>query len=768
MTLRQNRFDAFLWLVVLQVLTCAINVYSKIPDDVKDVSTLPRVFYLNGAWLAENKVQIQKGDKTLLPAYKQLLVEADESLKTGPFSVMDKTSIPPSGDKHDYMSQGKYWWPNPKTADGLPYVRKDGYVNHESGTGAYDYNRLSSMRNSVETLALAYYFSDEEKYAEHAADLLRIWFIDPNTRMNPNLNFGQGIPGRVKGRGIGIIDTARLISIIDSIGLLESSRHWSRNDQSAMQAWMEEYLNWLRSSPNGRDEASARNNHGTWYDAQVVCFALFVDKPSIAEEVLAKTTKSRIDSQIKPDGRQPYELERTKSLGYSQMNLRGFFTLARLGEHVSVDLWNYRSAKGASLRKALDFLAGYINNPSSWPYKQIKNVDSESIFDLLKWAQIKYDEKIYGQWIEKLPKDNIITKRENLFFMANKKVQLPDVMQPKQIKAVLTAVADWQLNHPDNREKHKDTGWVHAVMFTGMTAWSSISDDVKCQNFLKEVGRKNQWQLGPRIYNADDHCIGQVYLELYGKDKNPGMIAPLRERFDYILANPCKSQLVFNQENIKDRWWWCDSLFMAPPVWTRLSAVTGDSRYIDFMNAEFRLTTDYLYDKQEHLYYRDSRYFTRRENNGKKIFWGRGNGWVIAGLARILQYMPADFPDRQIYVKIYKEMADKIASIQLSDGMWRASLLDPNSYPMPEASCSSLFCYAIAWGINQGILDKQKYPPVVAKAWDGLVKCVHPDGKLGSVQPIGFDPKEVTSDTTDLYGVGAFLLAGTEVYKLSR
>jgi hypothetical protein len=385
----------------------------------KSASSLPRVFYLNGTWLAENKAQIQKGNKTLLPAFKQLLIEADEALKAGPFSVMDKILTPPSGDKHDYMNISPYWWPNPETANGLPYVRRDGYVNPECRTGAYDDTRFSSMRDSVEALALAYYFSDKEKYAKHAADLLRIWFIDPKTRMNPNLNFGQGIPGRVEGRGGGIIETTKLIAIVDSIGLLGSSRHWSKNDQSALQTWMEEYLHWLRSSPNGQDEADALNNHGTWYDAQVVCLALFVEKPSIAKEVLTEVTKLRIDSQIKPDGRQPYELERTKSLGYSQMNLRGFFVLARLGEHISVDLWNYRSADGAGLQRALDFLARYIDDPSSWPYKQIRGIEMEHIFDLLKWAQAKYDDEIYGQWIEKLPKENIITRREKLFFPAN-------------------------------------------------------------------------------------------------------------------------------------------------------------------------------------------------------------------------------------------------------------------------------------------------------------------------------------------------------------
>jgi len=356
------------------------------------------------------------------------------------------------------------------------------------------------------------------------------------------------------------------------------------------------------------------------------------------------------------------------------------------------------------------------------------------------------------------------------YVSAQKNIQLPDIMQPKQIKTIMTVVADWQLNHPDKREKRKDTGWLHGTLFTGMSAWSLLSDDIKYHDALKKVGEKNQWQMGPRIYSADDHCIGQMYLELYAKYKNPDMIAHLRERFDYILANPSKSRLAYtvHKQGIEnERWWWCDALFMAPPVWAGLSTVTGDNRYIDFMNSEFKAATNYLYDKKEHLYFRDSRYFTKRENNGKKIFWGRGNGWVIAGLVRVLQHMPADYPDRQMYVRLYKEMANKLASIQSPDGMWGTSLLDPNSYPEPEVSGSGFFCYAIAWGINQGILDEQKFLPVVTKAWDSLVKCVHTDGKLGNVQPVGNSPNPVTRDMTELYGVGAFLLAGTEMYKIS-
>jgi rhamnogalacturonyl hydrolase YesR len=213
-------------------------------------------------------------------------------------------------------------------------------------------------------------------------------------------------------------------------------------------------------------------------------------------------------------------------------------------------------------------------------------------------------------------------------------------------------------------------------------------------------------------------------------------------------------------------WSWCDALFMAPPVWAALSAATGDPKYLDYMDQEWWSTAGHLYDKEEQLYFRDSNFFDKRESNGKKVFWGRGNGWVLAGLARVLEVMPKDYPTRAKYEKLFQGMAAKIASLQQGDGLWRASLLDPDRYPVKETSASGFYCYGLAWGINQGLLDRKTYLPKVIHAWDALTACVHPDGKLGNVQPIGADPQKVTDDMTEVYGVGAFLLAGTEMLKL--
>jgi rhamnogalacturonyl hydrolase YesR len=342
---------------------------------------------------------------------------------------------------------------------------------------------------------------------------------------------------------------------------------------------------------------------------------------------------------------------------------------------------------------------------------------------------------------------------------------LSDRMKPAPILAAMQKVADWQLSHPDS---HPPLDWTQGALYAGMTAWGELSKDPKYLKAMRDVGEANQWALGKRIYHADDHCVGQMYLALYDKYRDPAMIAPLRQRFDYILSNPSSVTLRTGAQNSMDRWWWCDALFMSPPVWTRLSAATGDSRYLDFMNREFWATYDYLWDKEEHLFFRDDTYIGKSEANGKKIFWSRGNGWVFAGIARILQFMPETYPDRPRYMRLFKEMAEKIKIIQSQDGLWRPGLLDPGSYPEPETSGSGFYCYGLAWGINHGLLDRAAYLPAVQKAWSGLIRSVHVDGKLGWVQPIGAAPRAVSPDLTEVYGVGAFLLAGTEVYKLAR
>lgn len=342
----------------------------------------------------------------------------------------------------------------------------------------------------------------------------------------------------------------------------------------------------------------------------------------------------------------------------------------------------------------------------------------------------------------------------------------PPDLTPAAVLGIMERVADWQLAHPS---PHSPTDWTQAAGYAGLMALAGTSGSPRFLDALMKMAEANAWKLGPRLYDADDHCVGQTYAELFFRRHDPRMIVPLRERFDWILAHPKDDNLVFDparNPDARDRWSWCDSLFMGPPAWIRLYVATGEKAYLDFMVEKWWQTSDYLYDKEEHLYFRDSTYFERREANGKKVFWSRGNGWVMGGLVRVLQYLPADHPARPRFGQQYREMADKILLCQQPDGLWRSSLLDPGNYPLKETSGSGFYCYALAWGVNQGLLDRGKCKPAVVKAWRGLVECVTPEGKLTHVQPIGADPRKFDESATEVYGVGAFLLAGSEVYRL--
>jgi rhamnogalacturonyl hydrolase YesR len=327
-------------------------------------------------------------------------------------------------------------------------------------------------------------------------------------------------------------------------------------------------------------------------------------------------------------------------------------------------------------------------------------------------------------------------------------------------------VGDWQLANPS---KHDPKDWTVAAGYTGLMALAGISGKDTYQEALRASSAAQGWKLGPRLYDADDHCVGQTYAELYLAYRDRAMIEPLRERFDAVLAKPSSiTSYDFTQKpgDAREIWSWCDSLFMGPPTWMRLYAATGDARSMDFAVSQWWKTTDFLYDRQEHLYSRDSTFLNRHEANGRKVFWSRGNGWVIAGLVRMLQYLPENHPDRARFERLFTDMAAKVVECQQPDGLWRASLLDPASYPLKEASGSGFYVYALAWGVNQGLLDRERYGAAALLGWKGLVSCVAPDGRLTHVQPVGYDPRHFPDDATEVYGVGSFLLAGSEIYRL--
>ena len=374
------------------------------PTDCRSAEPLSapaNTIYWDGAHLAALRAENLQNDPRYREMITRLRKNAEISRKRGPYSVMAKEDVPPSGDKHDYLSYARYWWPNPSTKDGLPYVRRDGKTN-EDLLAKGDRVPIGKMYDDVETLALAGYLLNDERYANHAALLVRTWFLDPATRMNPHMRYGQAVPGQKAGRGAGIIDTRYFIRVVDSVALLQQTGAWSDVDQAELVAWMREYLDWLQQDPMGQDEASERNNHGTWYDAQLAAIAMFVGEQELARQIVEGAKAKRIGRCIEPDGRQPEELSRTQGLHYSVFNMSAMAVLGRIGEQVDVDLWNYESADGRSLRRALDFVMPYLAGEKEWPHEQIEEIDiGASDMGLFYLAAARYGAPKYRQVLDK-------------------------------------------------------------------------------------------------------------------------------------------------------------------------------------------------------------------------------------------------------------------------------------------------------------------------------------------------------------------------------
>jgi hypothetical protein len=414
----------------------------------------PPYFGARPAALAEVKARLADLD----PALKKLIKDADNALTVATPSVTHKPKPAPSGNPHDYMTAAPYYWPDPSKPDGLPYLRKDGKVNPEVRADAYDHQRLTTMAKTVETLALAYHFTGNESYAAHAAKCLRVWFLDPATRMNPHLNFAQAVPGKNTGRAAGVLEGRNLVNAGDAAGLILGSKAWPAEDHADLMKWMESYLDWLLTSKIGRDEGSASNNHGTFYDVQVIGLALILDRKDLAREAAEAAKRKRIAAQIEPDGRQPRELTRSTSFGYSRFNLSALFALATLAEHAGVDLWNYQTDDGRSISNALDFLLSYHSDPAKkWPYPQIKAIEPDDLFPLLRQAASVYQDGGYATALAALEPD----PENRIHLLVSARTGPPNVAiidRARILKAAAAALELKPLSVTDARAKLSEGG----------------------------------------------------------------------------------------------------------------------------------------------------------------------------------------------------------------------------------------------------------------------------------------------------------------------
>ena len=349
----------------------------------------------------------------------------------------------------------------------------------------------------------------------------------------------------------------------------------------------------------------------------------------------------------------------------------------------------------------------------------------------------------------------------------------PEPVEPDQVLKVLDRVAATARKHletrletkPGRRQRRLDN-WTYGALYTGLLSYLELTDDEAMHRTLLGVARHNRWRLGRRKYHADDHVVGQLYLGLFFRDGDEKMLAPARKRLDWILAHRSEAPLKWNAPGARNRWNWADALFMAPPMWIQMFKATGERKYLDFMAEEWKATTAYLLDPEEHLYYRDSRFFPDDSDTRAKVFWSRGVGWAFAGNARVLELLPADHADYDLHVQTFRKMTNRLVKAQKPDGLWAPSLLEPDKYPAKETSGSAFFCYALAWGVNAGILGDARYRSAAIRAWRGLVDCVDSKGVLRHVQPVGAKPEQFDPRSSGVYATGAFVLAGTEIYEL--
>ncbi|HEY6447972.1 MAG TPA: glycoside hydrolase family 88 protein [Acidobacteriaceae bacterium] len=341
--------------------------------------------------------------------------------------------------------------------------------------------------------------------------------------------------------------------------------------------------------------------------------------------------------------------------------------------------------------------------------------------------------------------------------------KLSPSLKPEAVRAAMRKVAAWELQRS---QPYFDRTWTWSALYAGTMAASRTLDDASYRDAMIAMAQKFQWQLRSEHPNADDQSVAQTYLELDLLAPAPEKVAPTRAALDELAAG-ANAAIPKNQAQIA--WWWCDALFMAPPVWTRMNAVTHDDRYLAYLDKHWRETSDLFYDPQRHLYYRDITFLHATNARGTPVFWSRGNGWVMGGLARTLGYMPKDEPNRAFYENQLREMAAALAAAQdMKSGLWHSDLLDAADYPQPEVSGSSLITFALAWGVNQGLLDRTTYLPVIANAWRGLVEQIYADGRLGNIQQTGVGPAHYLPGSSYNYGVGGFLLAGEQVADLAE
>lgn len=474
-------------------------------------------------------------------AYQELKLEADKLLDVQPVSVMLKEKAPASGNKHDYMSLARYFWPDPTKPDGLPYITRDGESNPE--LDKYDRNRLGETAGRVTTLALAWYFSGDERYAQKATELIRVWFFNKDTRMNPHLEYAQVAMGHNnnKGRSFGVIDTYSFIEMLDAVQLLELSKAFTSKDSKQLKAWFGKLLDWLLTSQQGKDEAAATNNHSIAFDAQAISFALYVGNLNVARDIINALPEKRLFKQIEPDGTMPRELRRTRAFHYSQYNLTHIIDIMTMAQKLGIYLDNATSADGRNFYKAMDYMAGYTGKPlAEWPYQEIGNwTEAQQNFckDLYRTAiyignsESTPEKSARNKLYLRLYDDNRIltpNDRFNLLYMQPTETDNAYAFARGQLQFALQC-ADKARKEGDNQCKHRVTprsinkdgslAMIHphdwcSGFFPG-SLWQMYA--YTHDDFWRQQAISNTWLIEESKWHKGTHDLGFMMNNSFGK-----------------------------------------------------------------------------------------------------------------------------------------------------------------------------------------------------------------------------------------------------------
>jgi Alginate lyase len=372
----------------------------SLTTQIASAQQLPMVLQMEPGDLLAAKQRWLAHEPMAVAGVRSLMHDANSALTAGPYTLVHKEHPLPGVDSHEYVSLAPYFWPNPDTKDGLPYVRHDGERNPE--IREYDARPFGEMSGRVKTLAMAYYFTDDERYAARATLLIRTWFLNPATRMNPDLQHAQLVKGVNDGRGTGIIESIRLIDVLDSISMMQGSKAWTSADQDGMHRWMADYVKWMHDSKNGKDEEAATNNHGCWFDVQYTAFNLFLGRPEEARQTVESAKAHRVAQQIQPDGTLPRELARTKSFGYCTFCLSALTELADLGRRVDVDLWGFKTKDGRSIAAAINWMLPYVTGQERWKHQQIAKFSPSDFLTILHRAYHVYHDPAYEKAIDRI------------------------------------------------------------------------------------------------------------------------------------------------------------------------------------------------------------------------------------------------------------------------------------------------------------------------------------------------------------------------------